>query len=76
MPSSYVVRVMQPGLGGDTYLRDRTVVYADSLLEAKVEGAAQLSVSPDAVEVERIQATPSDAELQARQEAYRRNLPQ
>lgn len=68
MSSIYQVRVTEPDgtLMGDR-LSASTSVYADSPLEAKMAGAAQLGVSPDRVTVDLIPnvRNPSDDELRA-----------
>jgi len=47
----FIVTVKTTDATGQTIIKDRTVIYTNTELEARVAGAAQLGVSQDAVTV-------------------------
>jgi len=73
MSKAYAVRVTGMDGAGNTTIQDQTVVYTDTELEARTNGAAQLGVHSTLVEVIEIATLPSDAELKERQANAIRN---
>lgn len=71
MPSSYAIQTFTYHETMGDLIDKQTVVYADTELEARVAGAAQLGVDASVVKVTEIGTTPSDAELNDRQRQIR-----
>lgn len=68
MPSSYAVRQLGRDATDETIVLKQTVVYADTEAEARAQGASMLGLPQSAIQVDEIEATPSDAVLNAVQE--------
>lgn len=68
MGKVYAVRVVGTDSHGDSTLEKRVVVYADSVLEAKVQGAEQMGVDQGTVEVGEVGWVPTDDEMRERAE--------
>ena len=67
MSKSWAVRVIEFDGHGQETVAAQTVVYADTELEARTQGAALLGERGLAVRVSEIETLPSDAELARRQ---------
>lgn len=69
MSKTWAIQITEKDAAGNAILLDQRVVYADTELQARVQGAGEMKVDPSRVTVTVIGENPDDSDYEALREA-------